>query len=128
MLLLALGEADLELDATAFVVKVEGNKGVAALLDLADQALDLLGVKQQLAGAPGIGDEMGRDRGQGTDVRTDEEDFGAAHGYIALRDLGPPCADRFDLPAVERKARLVALFDEIIVEGFPVLDDGHAAL
>src|SRR5690606_23066008 len=54
VLLLALGQADLELDPAARVVQVERHQRVAGALDLADQLVDLRGVKQELARARGV--------------------------------------------------------------------------
>ncbi len=108
-------------------MQIQRHQGVAALLHLADQPLDLLGVQQQLAAARRIGDEMRRNRGEGADVGADQEQLAAAHRDIAVGELGAAAADRLDFPAVERQARLVALFDEIIVKRLAVLDYGHAA-
>jgi hypothetical protein len=58
-------------------------------------------------------------------VRADQEDLITAHHDVAFADVGPPAADGLDLPAFEGDASLVALLDEIIVERFAVLDDGH---
>ena len=58
-------------------MQVERDQRVAALLDLADQPADLLGVQQQLAGARRVRDVVRRRGGQGADVRADQEDLGA---------------------------------------------------
>ena len=51
---LALGQRDLDLHAAALVVQVQRHQGEALLLDLADQAPDLVLVHQQLLGAVGL--------------------------------------------------------------------------
>ena len=58
-------------------MQVERDQGVAALLDLADQAPDLLGVQQQLARAGRVGRDVGRRGGQRRDVRADQQQLGA---------------------------------------------------
>jgi hypothetical protein len=57
---LALGKRDLQFDAALGEMQVERNQRVAALLHLADQAPDLLGAEQQLAGARRIGGDVRR--------------------------------------------------------------------
>ena len=59
---LALGQRDLGFHAAALVVQVQRHQRVAALLDLADQALDLFLVHQQLLGAVGFGAAHGSRR------------------------------------------------------------------
>ena len=51
VLFLAFGEADFQFHASAGVVQVERNEGIAGALDLADQFADFLGMEQQLADA-----------------------------------------------------------------------------
>src|SRR5690606_6217914 len=51
VLLLALGQGDLQLDLVALPVHRGGHDGVAVALDAADQLVDLVPVQQQLAGA-----------------------------------------------------------------------------
>src|SRR6185295_2184559 len=93
---LAAPEPDLELDAALAVMQVERHQRVAALLDLADQAPDLLGAQQQLAGAARIRSEV---RGRGrkrADVGADQEDLLVAHHDVPLADGGAAGADRLD--------------------------------
>ena len=80
---------------------------------------------QQLARASGVGNEVRRRRRQGTDVRADQVELGAAHHHVGLADLRAAAPDRLDLPAVQRDPRLVALLDEIIVGRLAVVDYGH---
>src|SRR5690606_11064929 len=60
VLLLALGEADLHLHAALGVMQVERHQRIAALLHLADELADLLGVQQQLARAGRVRAHVGR--------------------------------------------------------------------
>src|SRR5688572_14750526 len=122
VLLLALGEANGELHAALAVVQVQRHQGVAALLDLADELGDLVGIEQELAGAGGIGVHVGGRGGQGAHVHADDEGLLALQHHIGLLDLHPPGADRLDLPPLEHEARLVALLDEVVVERLLVVD------
>jgi hypothetical protein len=60
VLQLAARQREIELDAALLVMQVERDQGIAALLDLADQAADLLGVHQELACAGRVGDVVRR--------------------------------------------------------------------
>jgi hypothetical protein len=125
MLELATRQPQLELDAALGKMQVERHQRIAALLDLADEPADLLGMHEQLAGAGRIGREVRGHRRQRTDVCADQKQLFALDDDVALADLRPAAADRLDLPAFERDACLVALLDEVIVERLAVLHDGH---
>jgi len=56
---LAFGQRDVALHFARFPVEVDRHQGVALLLDLADQPLDLIFVQQQLACAGGLGVDVG---------------------------------------------------------------------
>ena len=60
VLLLAPGEADVELGLAAAPVEPGGDQGVALALDRAGEAIDLAPVQQELAGAGGVGSDVGR--------------------------------------------------------------------
>src|SRR5690606_22925240 len=125
VLALALGEAHLELDAPAGVVEVEGNEGVSGALDLADELVDLLGVHQQLAGARGLGLDVGGGLGQRRDVRAEQEERAAARDAGRLLAAHTSRADRLDLPPREHETGFEPFFDRVIVEGFFVLEDAR---
>src|SRR5689334_7248856 len=69
---LALGKRDLDLYAALHEVQVERNQRVASLLDLADQAADLLRVHEQLARAHRVRGDMGRGAAERADVRPEQ--------------------------------------------------------
>src|SRR5699024_2245825 len=56
--LLALGQADFDLDVVAFPVHGGRYQRVTLALDSADQFVDLTSIEQQFAGAPVVGDDM----------------------------------------------------------------------
>src|SRR5215471_12442504 len=72
MLGLALGERDLGLDAPTFVMEIERNEREALLLDLADQAADLVLVHQQLLCSVGFGANVCRRRAERMDAAADQ--------------------------------------------------------
>ena len=57
------------------VVQVERHERIAALLDLSDQALDLLRAQEELPRADRIGLDMRRRRSERADIRADEVDL-----------------------------------------------------
>ena len=120
-----LASADLELDAALGVVQVERDQRIAALLDLADQAADLLGMHEQLPRPRRIGMKCVETVGSGLMCAPMRYSSAAAHHDIRFADLRPAGADRLHFPAFERDAGLVALLDEIVVERLAVLDDAH---
>ena len=95
------------------------------MLDLSDQPLDLLSVHEQLARSHGIRHEVRRYRGQRRDMRPDQPELPLAHENVGVAELDPPGADGLDLPALEGEAGLEPLLDEVIVECFSILGDGH---
>src|SRR5688572_23998419 len=128
MLFLAFGEADLDLDAAFGVMHVERDEGVAGALDRADQLVDLARVEEELAGAGVVRLDMGRSGRERRDVRADEEDLAVVHDDVSLLDLHASGAYRLGLPPFEDDAGLELFLDEIVVEGFLVLNDTHGWL
>ena len=124
---LALGERDLGLDPPALVVQVERHQREALLLDLADQAPDLLLVHQQLLGPVGLGLDVGRGAAQRVDAAADQVELAVADDDVAVGELHLAGADGLDLPALEHHAGLVALLDVVVEAGAAVLGDGHGA-
>jgi len=122
---LALGERDLDLDAPLGEMQVERNQGVAALLDLADQAPDFLGVHEQLAGARRIRRDVRRSAAERTDVRAEQPERAFVHDDVGIADLRAAGAYRFYLPAFEHESGLVAVLYEVVVKCLAVFGDGH---
>ena len=125
---LALGERDLGLDPAALVVEVERNEGEALLLDLADQAPDLLLVHEQLLGPVGFGLDMGRRAAERVDAAADQPQLAVADDDVAVGQLHLAGTDRLDLPAGEDHPRLVPLLDVVLEAGTAVLGDRHRSV
>src|SRR5471032_226474 len=123
--LLALRKADLAFHAAALVVEVQRDKRMTLLLDLADELRDLFAVQQQLARADRVRMDVGRCFRQRADVRADQEQFSVANDDVAFLDLAAAGPERLDFPPFQHEPRLVAILDEVIEEGFSVVDDAH---
>src|SRR5213082_3211554 len=95
---LALGNRDLGLHAASLVVEIERNQGEALLLDLADQAPDLLLVHQQLLGPVRLRLDMRRGAAERIDAAADEPELAVADDDVAVAELDLAGADRLDLP------------------------------
>ncbi len=125
MLFLAFGQSDFALDASALVMQIQRNQRVAGPFNLADELLDFLGLEQQFAGADRVGADVGGGCRQGADVCAEQVDLALADDDIGLLELYPSGAYGFDLPALQRHARLEAFLNEVIMESFFVVDDAH---
>lgn len=125
MLFLAFGQADLALDASALVMQVEWHQRVAGPFNLPDQLLDFLGLEQKLAGADRVGADVGGGRGQGADVGTEQVNLALTDDDVGFLELHPSGPDGFDLPAFQHHTRLEAFLDEVVVEGFFIVDNAH---
>ncbi|MNT47988.1 hypothetical protein D3C72_1847460 [compost metagenome] len=107
-------------------MQVQRHERIAALLDLADQLLDLVGLQQQLARAHGVRRHVRGGTLQGADVCADQVHLGVAHHDVALLDLHAVGPDGLDFPALQHNPGFVAFFDEVVEKGFLVISDGHA--
>src|SRR5215217_2713019 len=115
VLALAAGDGDLELDDAVFGVELQGDEGFPFLLALADEAVDLFSVQEELAVAGGElaflpGVRVGRDMGP------DQEDFPVPDPRVALLEVGPALPDGFYLWSGKLDARLVGLLDVEVVQ------------
>ena len=93
--------------------------------DLADEAIDLASMQQQLSRPRRIGLDVGRCGGQRRHVRAEQNDLAALDDDVGFFELRTSGADRLDFPALERETRLEFLLDEIVVIGFFVFYDAH---
>src|ERR1700742_1583372 len=82
-------------------------------------------MQQQFARAHRIQIGELRCLGQRADMRADQKELAVLDHDIAFLDLRSARAQRLDFPAFEHETGLVALFDEVIEEGFSVVDDAH---
>jgi hypothetical protein len=106
-------------------VQVQGHQRVAGALHLADQLVDLVAVQQQLAGAGGVGADVGRGGFERRDVHPEDVELPVADDHVAFLDIAPPGPDALHFPAGQNDAGLVAFFDEVVVKGLAVVDDAH---
>src|SRR5215218_3835190 len=122
VLSLAACHGDLELDDAVLGVELEGDEGLPILLALADEAVDLFSVQEQLAVSgrelpflPGV--RVGRD------VRPDQEHFPVPYPRVALLEVGPALPDGLYLGARQLYAGLVRLLYGEVVQRFLVASE-----
>src|ERR671930_822014 len=102
---LAAREGDLDLRAWAGEVDARRHEGQAALLDPADEPVDLALVGQELARAFGVV-VLAAGRAVGRDVDVVQPQLAVAHLRVAVLELRRAVAQRLDLRAREHDARL----------------------
>gem|GEM_PF-4539 len=124
LLALALGESDFELRPAAGPVQAQWNHGKSAPLHGAHQAVDLLAVQEQLAATNRIGGDVTGGAEQRSDVGAYEPCLAVLEHYVGFAQLGAALAHAFDFPALQRQARLEAVFDEVVMARLFVLGDG----
>src|SRR5579862_5710499 len=78
VLLLALGEPDLQFGPAVLPVELERHERIAAPLHRADQALELAAIEQELPGADRVRCHVARGGREGREVRADQERLAAA--------------------------------------------------
>src|SRR5829696_6916602 len=125
VLSLAACDGDLELDDAVLGVELERDEGLPLFLALADEAIYLFSVQEQLAVA---GWELPflpcvRVR---RDVRPDQEHLPVPHPSITLLEVGPTLPDGLYLGPSQLNAGLVGLLYSKVVEGLLVAREvGH---
>src|SRR5690349_16405750 len=92
VILLALGQADLDLYAVVLPVHRDRHQRVAFALDRTDQLVDLGAVQQQLARAPVVGDDMRRGGDQRRDRCTEQVQFAVPYERVAVAEVDAPGA------------------------------------
>src|SRR5215203_1342317 len=122
VLSLAACDGDLELDDAVLGVELEWDEGLPLLLALADEAVDLFPVQEQLAVARGELPFLPGVRVRG-DVSPDQEDFAVSYAGVALLEVGPAFPDGLYLGACQLDAGLVGLLDREVMEGFLVASE-----
>lgn len=125
VLLLASCQRKVELDESILVVQVEWYQGVTALLNPADKFVDFLGAKQKLARAGWIRPDVRRCSRKRADMHPDDVQLAIANNDVALLDLHPSGANSLNLPAFENQTGLEAVFDEVVVKRFAIIDNAH---
>src|SRR5207302_3043681 len=119
---LALGQADLQLDAVPFPVEPQRYEGQAFLFDRDAQADDLGAVQQQLAlplrlvirAMPSF---------IRTDMDVDEERLSPTEANVAFAQVGAAVTQRLDLGPLQLDAGLDRFEDEVVVIGGAVAGD-----
>src|ERR671921_2280870 len=119
VLTLAACDGDLQLYDAVLGVELEGDEGLPLLLALADEAVDLFLVQEQLAVSGGKLPFLPGVRVR-RDMRPDQEDFAFSDASVALLEVGPTFPDGLRLGSRQLDAGLVGLFDVEVVEGLLV--------
>lgn len=115
VILFALGQADRQLGAAFVPVQIQRDYRIARALDLADQLRNLARLQQQLAGAGGVWMDVGRSRAQRSEVGPQQPCFVVFESDISFGDLRAAITQALDLPSLQGNARLVGVFDEVVV-------------
>ena len=107
-------------------MQIERHQGVAFLLHLADQVLDVVFLEQQLLGAYRIGVDVRGGCFERVDLAPQQKQFTVANQHIAVGQLHLAFPQSLDLPAIQHHARFVAFLEEIVVGRLLVI--GNAGL
>jgi len=105
-------------------MQVERHQGVAGAVDLADEAADLLGVKQEFRVRTGSAWTWVEAAARGLMCAPIRKISSGRRSRRPL-ELGAPGADGLDLPPLQLEPCLVALLDKVVVQGLAILDDRH---
>src|SRR5215218_3406655 len=116
---LAADHGDLEFDDAVLGVEFEGDEGLALLLALADEAVDLFAVQKQLAVARGELTFLPGVR-VGGDVGPDQEHLPVPHPGVALFQVGATFPNGLHFWSRQLDAGLVGLLDRKVVKGLSV--------
>src|SRR5919112_3357453 len=119
VLTLAACDGDLELDDAVLGVELEGAERLPLLLALADEAVDLFSLQQQLAVAGGELPLLPGVRVR-RDVSPDQEDFAVPHPGVALLEVGPTLPYGLHFGPRQLDADLISLLDGKVVKGLLV--------
>lgn len=88
------------------------------------QPLELALVQQQLAGADGVGDDVGAGSGQRGDVAAEQPGFTVLEQHVTVNEVSLASSQAFYFPAGQDQPGLELVFDEVIVSRFFILRDG----
>jgi len=127
VLLLALGQANCQLNPSFQIVHIQGNQRVPGSHHFADQLANLSAAHQEFSGSDGIRTNMGRCREQWRNVGPKQPQLAISNDHVRFLNLGPAGTDRLDFPTLEDEARFVAFLDKVVVIGLAVFDDRHVA-
>jgi len=125
MLFLTFGQSDFTFDAALQEMQIQGHQRVSGAFNLADQLADFGRIEQQFARAHLVGMNMGGCREQWADMRAEQKYLAIAHDYVGFLELRSACPNGFDFPSFQYDARLEALLDEVVVEGFFIIGNSH---
>lgn len=122
--LLAFCQRDLGFNQVVFPVQLGAYTGVAFLLGGSEQPSQFFFMEQQLAGAVGLADGVGTGGVKRSDAATQQPGLAGLDQHVAVDQLHFFQAQGFHLPALQGKASLEGVFDEVIVARLLVEDDG----
>ena len=120
--LFTAAQPDLDLEAGALEVDLQGNQGIPLLGHQALELHDLLLMHKEAAIPQGLAVE---DIAVlvGADVNADGVELTVYHLAVGVLEVDPATADALDLGAVELDPGLVFFVDEVVMPGFFILGD-----
>ena len=124
MLLFAFGQPELDFgQASLGEINAERDEREPLLLGLTKELIDFLAVEEQFPGTKRL---VIHDVAMavGTNVAMMEKDLSLPYAGIAILQVHPPLSQGFDLRTLEYDARFELLFDEIVVVGLAIRDQG----
>ena len=128
MLLLALGEPDVQFDASASPVQIQWDQRIALSIYCTDQSVQFDTVQQQLSGSRRIRADMGRNGIQRRYVGAEKPCFAVPDMNVAFGQLRAPVTKAFDFPALERESGFECVLYEVVMPCFLVDGDWPGGL
>jgi len=118
--LFPFGESEIYLHLSIHKVELNWNERISPLFHLANEAFDLLFVKEEFSCPQWIVIQS-VSLGIRADVRIDEEDLAPFDITVTVPQAHLPLAQGFDLGPKEGDSGLVSLFDKVVMECLSVL-------
>jgi len=118
--LFPLCEGEVHLHLSVDKVELDRNQRISPLFHFADQAFDLLFVKEEFPRPQRIVIQSVR-LGISADMRVDEENFAPFDIAVTIPEVDLPLAQGFDLRPKQGNPGLISLFNKIVMERLSVL-------
>ena len=125
MLFLAFRQTDFKFDASALEVHVQRHQGVTGALHFNNQFADFCCVQQQFAGAHRVGEDVRGCGDERADVGAEQVQRAVFDDDVGFLEVGASGSNGLDFPALQYESGFVAIFDEVVVKGFFILDDAQ---